>query len=157
MKYLWEEGDTMFFPWSIQSHQLPLFAEVLKAYCTSTCWVSGSAALPNRERALVFATRCQSRCKTMVRICLVQQTEYEQLHRVSRKLVLLQGRECVLSVCLPPGLTGPLLPSSAVRSSMDKYTNGFRWTFEDIVGMKRVFEWILEIRDHSLRGRLCKM
>lgn len=63
----------------------------------------------------------------------------------------------VLSVCLPPGLTGPLLPSSAGKSSMDKYTNGFRWTFEDIVGMKRVFKWILEVRDHSLRGRLCKM
>lgn len=58
------------------------------------------------------------RYKTMVCICLVQQAEYEQLRRVSRKLVLLQGRECVLSVCLSSGLTGPLLPFSAGNSSM---------------------------------------
>lgn len=96
-------------------------------------------------------------CKTMVLICLVQQTEYEQRHRVRRKLLLLQGRGYVLSVCLSPGLTSPLLPFRAGNSSMGKYTNGLKWNFEDIVGMKRVFEWILEVRDHSLRGRLCNM
>lgn len=48
-------------------------------------------------------------CKSMVCVCLVQQTEFEQRHRVSRKLGLFRGRECVLSDCLSPGL---MVPSS---------------------------------------------
>lgn len=55
-----KKGIKCFFPPSVQSHQLPLFAEVLNTYCTFTGWVGGSAALPNKERALVFATRRQA-------------------------------------------------------------------------------------------------
>lgn len=153
MKYLWEEGDKMVFPPSIQAHQLPLFAEVLNTYCTFTCWVSGSAALPNKEGALVFATRCQSR---------VQDQGLDLLRSTNCRWAAWQSKEeaCLVAgrrLCLSPGLTGPLLPFSAGNSSVGEYTNGFKWTSEDIAGMKRVFEWILEVRDHSPRGRLCKM
>lgn len=78
-----------------------------------SCWPH-TALLPT---VFVVQTLCQTRrghlylpldaslgCETMICICLVQQTEYEQLQRVSRKFGLFQGRECVLSACLSPGL-----------------------------------------------------
>lgn len=55
-----------------------------------------------------------------------------------------------------PALTA-LLPWRARASGMEKLTSGFQWTLQDIAGMKRVFEWVLEVRGHSLRERLCKM
>lgn len=118
------------------------------------CWGSGSAAVPDKERALGFATRCQPWVQNHG-LELLGSTEYEQLHGVRRELVLLGG-ERAMSPCLSPGLTGALLPCRARASGMEKRTNGFKWTFQDIAGLKRVFEWILEVRGHSLRERLCK-
>lgn len=37
---------------------------------------------------------------------------------------------------------------------MEKHTNGFKWTFQNIAGMKMVFEWILEVRSDS-QGKDC--
>lgn len=59
-------------------------------------------------------------------------------------------------MCSVPALAA-LLPWRARASGMEKLTDGFQWTLQDIAGMKRVFEWVLEVRGHSLRERLCKM
>lgn len=130
------------------------------------CWTHSECPLPagavvqllhqTRRGHLDLPLDASRGCKTMVWSCLVQLTKYEQLHGVRRKLVLLGG-ECALSSYLSPGLAGALLPCRARASGMEKHTDSFRWTFQDIAGMKRVFEWILEVKGHSLRDRLCKM
>ena len=155
MKYLWEEGDETFFPPRIQSQQLPLCAEVLNTQCPLPAGTMVQLLHPTRRGHLDLPLDASRGCKTMLWSCLVQQTEYEQLHGVRRKLVLLGG-EWALSSYLSPGLAGVLLPCRARASGMEKHTDSVKWTFQYISGMKRVFEWILEVRGHSLRGRLVK-
>lgn len=146
----------MFFPSSIQCQQLPLCAQVLNTQCPLPAGSMVQLLCQTRRGHLDLPLDASLGCKTVVWSCLVLQTENEHLHGVRRKLVLLRGK-CALSPCLSPGLTGALLPCRARASGVEKHTNGFKWTFQDIAGMKTVFEWILQVRGHSLRERLCKM
>lgn len=144
----------MFFSPSIQSQQLPFCAEVLNTWCPLPAGSEIQLLCQTMGGHMDLPLDASLGCKTMVWNCLVWQTENEQLHGVRRKLVLL-GVECTLSPGQSPRLTGVLLPCRARASGVEKHTNGFKWTFQDSAGMKRVFEWILEVRGHSLRERDC--
>lgn len=136
-----------FFPGGIQSHQLPLCRSAEHIlYCTFTCWVSASAARPNKERALVFATRCQSR---------VQDHGLDQLHRVNRKLVLLQGRECVLSVYHLVWLVPSFLLVQEIQawSSIQMASSGL-WGY---CGDEQGLRMDSGSQGSQPKGRLCKM
>lgn len=144
---MWEERDKMFF-FSTKHlvQQLSLCAEALNTHCPSP---AGSVAqLPCQPRTghLDLPLDASLGCKTM--LSMSSSTGEEEACPAGRRM-------CSVPLSVP-ALTA-LLPWRARASGMEKLTSGFQWTLQDIAGMKRVFEWVLEVRGHSLRERLCKM
>lgn len=129
------------------------------AYFTFTSCIGHSADLPQKDRAAAFTTKCQSWMQDhswdlFVSISCAGAVPQSKQVICCQKLGAGKWTNVSLLVTLSDLSSSPLLVEPA-HAWMHK--NSLRWTFQDIAGMNRDVEWILEVKDYSLRRRLCDM